>query len=78
MQEDEDPHDEETNFDLVDLDEKHDDKTSNLIIKEKDAQIRELHTNLERSKFLISYYEQENQQLKTKQAIMEMQLLKEK
>ena len=49
-----------------------------MIIKQKDSQISELQTNLERYKFIIAYYDQENEQLKTKQAIMEVQLLKEK
>ena len=54
MQEDEDPHEIEIYFDLVELDEKHDYEVSNVIIKYKNAQIMELHTNLERSKFVIS------------------------
>ena len=76
--EDKDLHETKIYFDLVDLDEQHDHEASNLIIKERDSQIRELQTNLEISKFFISYYEQENEQLKTKQAILEIQLLKAK
>ena len=75
--EEEDLHETETKFDLVDLDQQNDYETS-LIIKEKDAQIRELQSNLDRSKFVIYFLEQENNQLQTKQTIVEMQLLKEK
>ena len=49
MQEDEDTHNEETYFDIVDLDEHDDHEPSSLILKEKDAQIRELQTNLDRA-----------------------------
>ena len=71
-------HETETDFGLVDLYDEHDDEASKMIIKKKDSHISEIQTNLERYKFIIAYYEQENEQLKTKQAIMEIQLLTEK
>ena len=72
IHEEDDLHETEIDFDLVDLDDEHDDEASKMIIKKKDAQISELQTNLERSKFVIAYYEQENEQINTKQAIMEI------
>ena len=60
MEEDEDPLDEEIDFDLVNLDQQDDHEASKLIFKEKDAQIRELQTNLDRAQFVISFLEQEN------------------
>ena len=61
IHDEDDLHETETDFDLVDLDDEHDDEVSKMIIKQKDAQISELQINLERSKFFIAYYEQENQ-----------------
>ena len=78
MQEDEDPHDEETQFDLVDMDQQDYHEASSFIFKEKDAQIRELQTNLDRGQFVISFREQENKQLKYQQVLMELELLKTK
>ena len=49
------PHDKEMDFDLVDLDQQDDHEASSLVVKEKDAQIRELKPNLDRSKFVISF-----------------------
>ena len=60
--EEEDLHEIEQDFDLVDLDEHDNNEDTSIFIKEKYALIRELQTNLERSKFIISYYEQENKQ----------------
>lgn len=59
--EEEDHHETKQDFDLVDVDEHIENKDISIVIKEKDAYIRELQTNLDRSKFIISYYEQENQ-----------------
>ena len=78
IHEEDDLHETETDFDLVDLDDENDDEASKMIIKKKDAQTNQLQTNLEISQFFITFHEQENEQLKTKQAIMEIQLLKEK
>lgn len=49
-----------------------------VIVQEKEAQIKALMDNLERAKFLISYLEQENKQLSHKQVLMELELLKTK
>ena len=42
IHDEDDLHETKTDFDLVDLDEEHHDEASKLIIKKKDAQIREL------------------------------------
>ena len=74
---DEDDHLEtEHDFDLVDLDEHDDDEITSIIIKEKEANIRELQTNLDISKFSIDFLEKENQQLKTKHVIDEVKFIK--
>ena len=49
-----------------------------MIFKEKEALIGELQVNLEREKYIISYYEQENRQMETKHELMEVQLIKAK
>ena len=46
--EEEDLHETEHDFDLVDLDEHDEDEINSMIIKEKEAKIKELQTNLER------------------------------
>lgn len=76
--EDEDLHEIETYFDLVDLDQHDGHEDTSLIIKGKESQIKQLQTQLNRAKYFISFLEQENQQLKTKQLIMEVDLLKAK
>ena len=57
IHDEDDLHETETDFDLVDLDDEHDDEAFKMIFKHKDAQISELQTNLERYKFIIAYYE---------------------
>jgi len=74
-------HDEEpikNEFDLVDL--KAHDEHQNLqkVIKEKDSHIMELKDNFERAKFIIAFLEQENNQLKEKQLVMEKEKFKAK
>ena len=64
IHEEDDLYETKTDVDLVDLDDEHDDEASKMIIKQKDAQISELQTNIERSKFVIAYYEQENEHSK--------------
>lgn len=76
--EEEDLHETEQDFYLVDLDENDHNEDISIVIKEKYALIRELHTNLEMSKYIISYYEQENQQLQAKHDVMVIQLIKGK
>ena len=55
--EEEDFHETEQYFDLVDLDEHDDDEDISIVMKEKDANIRELQTNLDKSKFVIDFLE---------------------
>lgn len=71
-------HEKKQDFDLVDLGEHDDNKDTGTVINENDALIREFQINLERSKCIISYYEQENEQLQAKHDIMEIHLIKEK
>ena len=63
-------------LDLVDLDQRDDSEITSIVIKEKEAKIRELQTNLDRSKFVITFLEKENQQLKTKHFVDEVKLNK--
>ena len=58
-------------FDLVDLEAHDEHKTLKQVIKEKDYHLMELKDNLERVKFIFSFLEQENNQLKAKQLVME-------
>jgi len=76
--EEEDLHETEQEFDLVDLGEHDDSESTRIVIKEKYALIRELHINLQRAKYIISYYEQENKQLEAIHGVMEIQLIKAK
>lgn len=46
-------HETEQDFDLVDLGEHNDNESTSIVIKEKDALIRELQINLERSKYIL-------------------------
>ena len=62
----------------MDLDDQDYHEVSKLIIKEKDAMIKELHDNMAKAQFVISFLEQENKQLKDKQVLMELEPLKEK
>jgi len=55
--EEEDLHETEQDFDLVDLGEHDDSESTRIVTKEKYALTRELQINLERSKYIISYYE---------------------
>ena len=74
-------HDEEPidhNFDLVYLEAHGEHKTLQQVIKDKDSQIMELKDNLERAKFIISFLEQENSQVKAKQLVMEKEKFKAK
>jgi len=48
-----------------------------MIIKEKEAKIQALSLNFERTKWIINFLEQENKQLTDKQAIMELQMIRE-
>ena len=63
-------------FDLVDLNQQDDSAITSTIIKEKEAKIKELQTNLDRYKCVIKFHEQENQKLKTKHVIDEVKLIK--
>lgn len=52
-------------------------RLKNMIIKEKEAEIQALSLNLERAKWIINFIEQENKQMTDKQAIMELQMIRE-
>ena len=52
-------------------------RIKDMITKEKEAKIKALSLNLERSKWIINYLEQEKKQLTDKQAIMELQMIRE-
>ena len=64
-------HDEEYEFELVDLKASEEHENLEMIIKEKDDQIEEHKNNLARANFIISFLEQENNQLKEKQLSLE-------
>lgn len=68
----------EHDFDLVDLEAHDENKTLQQVIKENYSEIMELKDNLERTKFIISFLEQENSQLKAKQLVMEKEQFKAK
>ena len=55
--EEEDLHETEQDFDLVDLDEHDDDEITSIVIKEKEAKIKELQNNLDKSNFVIEFLE---------------------
>lgn len=61
---------------MVDVGEHDDSDSTSIVIKEKYALIRELQINLQREKYIISYYEQENKQLEAKHEVMEIKLIK--
>jgi len=52
-------------------------QSSKLIIKEKEAEIQALSLDLERAQWIINFLEQENKQLTEKQAIIELQMIRE-
>ena len=54
-------HETEMEFDLVDLNQQDDSKITSIDIKEKESNIIELQTNPYRSQFFITFLEQENQ-----------------
>jgi len=62
-------HDTEKEFLLVNSSDEEKDKINQVALKAKDAKIRELETTLERAKYIISFYEQENKQLEVKKEV---------
>jgi len=54
------------------------DKITHTTLKSKDTKIRELETSLQRAKYIISFYEQENKQLEVKQELVQTKYTKEK
>lgn len=62
---------------VMDLDAQNPRNVKDLIIKEKEADIRALSVNLERENWIIKYLEQENKQLNDIQAMMELQIIRE-
>ena len=53
--EEENIHETEMEFDLVELDKQDDSEITSIVIKEKEAKTKELQTNLDRSKFFITF-----------------------
>lgn len=78
QQQEEDLHETKHDFHLVDLSEHDDSESTRIVIIEKDALIGEPQVKLQREKYIISYYEQENKQFETKHELMEIQLIKAK
>ena len=66
----------EHEFQLVDLETENEPSNMQHTIKEKYSQIRELMDNMARARFVISFLEQENNQLKARQLIMEKEQTK--
>ena len=64
-------HEEEHDFDLVDLEASEEHENLDIIIKDQYSQIKYLQDNLERANFITSFLEQENNQLKAKQLSLE-------
>lgn len=62
----------------MNLEEEGEHKNTRILIKEKEEMIGELQVKLHISKWIISYYEQENKQLETKHELMADQLIKAK
>ena len=73
--EEEDKHETEQEFQLIDLQDEDAERITNTLIKIKDAKISELQANLGREKSVINFLELENQQLKTTQAISEVRAI---
>lgn len=70
-------HEETQGVDVIDLDAQDPRVVKDMIIKEREAEIQALSDNLERAKWVIKYIEQENKQLRHKQVLMELQMIKE-
>ena len=68
----------EHDFNLVDLEAQDEHKTLQQVIKEKYSHVMELKDNLARAKFIISFLEQENNQLKAKRLAMKKEKFKTK
>lgn len=65
-------------MDKEDKDYEEKDKITQATLKAKDAKIRKLETSLQRAKYIISFYEQENKQLEVKQELMQTKYIKAK
>ena len=47
-------------FEFIDLENENEERTTNMLLQSKDAQIRELQKNLGMEKYVINYYKVEN------------------
>jgi len=63
--------------DVIDLDTEDPNTVTEMIIKEKEAKIKALSDNLERTKWIIKYLQQENKKLSDNQILLELQMIKE-
>ena len=61
IHDEEDNHETEKEFQLVHLDEDDNDKITNAAIKGKNSKISEFHTNLDTTRYVIHFLEQENE-----------------
>jgi len=66
----------EHELEIIDLEEENEISIMKQTIRDKDYQIKELEINMERAKFIISFLEQENSQLKAKESILEKEKAK--
>lgn len=71
-------HDTEKKFLLVNSSDEEKDKITQAALKEKDTKIRKLETSLQRAKYIISFYEQENKQLEVKQELVQTKYIRAK
>ena len=55
--EEDDEHETEQEFQLIELESEDEERITNMLLKSKDAQIRELQTNLGRAKNVINFLE---------------------
>ena len=74
----EDKHETEQEFQLIDLDDEDEVRITNALIRRKEAKISELQYNIHRAQYVFGFLEQENQQLKTNQIISEVNIIKAK
>ena len=78
IEEEEDKHETEHKFQLihVDSDDKNEKRITSMLLKSKDAQIKDFQTKLGRAKNVIHYFEVENKQLEAQKAIYEIRAMR--
>lgn len=63
---------------IIDLEAQDEETIKDIIIQEREAQVKALTDNLERAKYVITYLEQEKKELSDKQVLVELEMLKMK